>query len=255
MTENKDLYEQYEEAFFAMLMDKIADAEGAELIKQNRMLQADPAAAVPAETTKRCLRLIRHQYHKAQRQRTARHSMRIITRIAVALMCLLVLYAVAFAASETVRVNTLNFLVQEMNVGTQYLFPGDEVAVENEDELIPDILDAISKAVPSSFTLISSEENIFERVFQFQNENGNEIYVQIWNLYDSAASATIDTEDADVQYQTIEGQDVMIVSKFYTNQVYQVVWVDEVQKYMVDIIGRDVPIEDLLPIAEVLITR
>ena len=254
MTENKDLYEQYEEAFFAMLMDKIADAEGAELIKQNRMLQADPAAAVPAETTKRCLRLIRHQYHKAQRQRTARHSMRIITRIAVALMCLLVLYAVAFAASETVRVNTLNFLVQELDVGTQYLFPGDEVAVENEDELIPDILDAISKAVPSSFTLISSEENIFERVFQFQNENGNEIYVQIWNLYDSAASATIDTEDADVQYQTIEGQDVMIVSKFYTNQVYQVVWVDEVQKYMVDIIGRDVPIEDLLPIAEVLIT-
>ena len=238
-----------------MLMDKIADAEGAELIKQNRMLQADPAAAVPAETTKRCLRLIRHQYHKAQRQRTARHSMRIITRIAVALMCLLVLYAVAFAASETVRVNTLNFLVQELDVGTQYLFPGDEVAVENEDELIPDILDAISKAVPSSFTLISSEENIFERVFQFQNENGNEIYVQIWNLYDSAASATIDTEDADVQYQTIEGQDVMIVSKFYTNQVYQVVWVDEVQKYMVDIIGRDVPIEDLLPIAEVLITR
>lgn len=255
MTENKDLYEQYEEAFFAMLMDKIADAEGAELIKQNRILQADPAAAVPAETTKRCLRLIRHQYHKAQRQRTARHSMRIITRIAVALMCLLVLYAVAFAASETVRVNTLNFLVQELDVGTQYLFPGDEVAVENEDELIPDILDAISKAVPSSFTLISSEENIFERVFQFQNENGNEIYVQIWNLYDSAASATIDTEDADVQYQTIEGQDVMIVSKFYTNQVYQVVWVDEVQKYMVDIIGRDVPIEDLLPIAEVLITR
>ena len=255
MTENKDLYEQYEEAFFAMLMDKIADAEGAELIKQNRILQADPAAAVPAETTKRCLRLIRHQYHKAQRQRTARHSMRIITRIAVALMCLLVLYAVAFAASETVRVNTLNFLVQELDVGTQYLFPGDEVAVENEDELIPDILDAISKAVPSSFTLISSEENIFERVFQFQNETGNEIYVQIWNLYDSAASATIDTEDADVQYQTIEGQDVMIVSKFYTNQVYQVVWVDEVQKYMVDIIGRDVPIEDLLPIAEVLITR
>ena len=91
--------------------------------------------------------------------------------------------------------------------------------------------------------------------FNFRMKTETKIYVQIWNLYDSAASATIDTEDADVQYQTIEGQDVMIVSKFYTNQVYQVVWVDEVQKYMVDIIGRDVPIEDLLPIAEVLITR
>lgn len=255
MTENKDLYEQYEEAFFALLMDKLADAEGAELIKQNRILQADPAAAVPAETTKRCLHLLRHQYHKAQRQRTARQAMRIITRIAVALICMFVLYAVAFAASETVRVNTLNFLVQKLNVGTQYLFPGYEVTGKNEDEFIPDILDAISKAVPSNFTLISSEENFFERVYQFQNENGNEIYIQIWNFHDSAASATIDTEDADVQYQTIDGKDVMIVSKFYTNQVYQVVWVNEERQYMVDIIGRDVPIEDLLPVAEVLIKR
>ena len=39
MTENKDLYEQYEEAFFAMLMDKIADAEGAELIKQKEQIR------------------------------------------------------------------------------------------------------------------------------------------------------------------------------------------------------------------------
>ena len=79
--------------------------------------------------------------------------------------------------------------------------------------------------------------------------------MQIWNLKDSAASATIDTEGADVKYQTIEGQDVMIASKFYTEQVYQIVWVDAAQKYMADIIGRDVSIEDLLPIAEAMISN
>ena len=253
MAEKKELYEQYEEAFFAVLMDQIADAEGEKLLEENHLLQDDPTAAIPAETTRRCLRLIRHQSHKAQRQRTARRSMRIIARIAVAVMSLVVLYAVAFAASETVRVHTLNFLVQELDVGTQYLFPGDDSGTE--DEWMPDILDVISKTVPSSFTFISSEENIFERVYQFQSEDGRTIYVQIWNLKDSAASATIDTEGADVKYQTIEGQDVMIASKFYTEQVYQIVWVDAAQKYMADIIGRDVSIEDLLPIAEAMISN
>lgn len=253
MAEKKELYEQYEEAFFAVLMDQIADAEGEKLLEENHLLQEDPAAAIPAETTRRCLRLIRCQSHKARRQRTARRSMRIIARIAVILMSLVVLYAVAFAASETVRVHTLNFLVQKLDVGTQYLFPGDDSGAK--DEWMPDILDVISKTVPSSFTFISSEENIFERVYQFQSEDGRTIYVQIWNLKDSAASATIDTEGADVKYQTIEGQDVMIVSKFYTEQVYQIVWVDATQKYMADIIGHGVSIEDLLPIAEAMISN
>lgn len=258
MTENKDLYEQYEEAFFAMLMDKIADAEGAELIKQNRMLQADPAAAVPAETTKRCLRLIRHQYHKAQRQRTARHSMRIITRIAVALMCLLVLYAVAFAASETVRVNTLNFLVQELDVGTQYLFPGDE-SEEKSEEFASQILSIVKENVPADFSYVSSEENPLISIFYFENAAGDQITVKYWNLESVSANITIDTENAEVSNQVISGQEVMIVYKDYSEAVgqpeavYQIVWVNEEQKYMMQVKGINVPLDDILPVVESLI--
>ena len=45
----------------------------------------------------------------------------------------------------------------------------------------------------------------------------------------------------------------MIVSKIYTDQNYQIVWVDEIQQYMVDLIGRDVALDDLLPIAEAML--
>lgn len=260
MTENKDLYEQYEEAFFAMLMDKIADAEGAELIKQNRMLQADPAAAVPAETTKRCLRLIRHQYHKAQRQRTARHSMRIITRIAVALMCLLVLYAVAFAASETVRVNTLNFLVQELDVGTQYLFPGDE-SEEKSEEFASQILSIVKENVPADFSYVSSEENPLISIFYFENAAGDQITVKYVNLDDTNGNIIIDTENAEVTHQVISGQEVTIVYKDYTQvsdqpeTMYQIVWICEAQQYWIAVEGSNVSLKEIMPIVESLIKK
>ena len=130
MVDRDTLYEQYEEAVLALLMEQVADAEGEELLRQNRSLQADPAAAVPAETEKRCLDLLRRQSRKTRRQKTARRSLRIAARLAAALVSLLVLYAIAFAASETVRVHTLNFLIREYDVGTQFLFPGDESAEE-----------------------------------------------------------------------------------------------------------------------------
>ena len=109
--------------FSALLMEQVTDAEGEELLQQNRSLQADPAAAVPAETEQRCLDLLRRQSRKTRRQRTARRSLRIAARLAAALVSLIVLYAIAFAASETVRVHTLNFLIREYDVGTQFSSP------------------------------------------------------------------------------------------------------------------------------------
>ena len=258
MAEKKELYEQYEEAFFAVLMDQIADAEGEKLLEENQLLQDDPAAAIPAETTRRCLRLIRRQSHKAQRQRTARRSMRIIARIAVVLMSLVVLYAVAFAASETVRVHTLNFLVQELDVGTQYLFPGDESEETNED-FASQILSIVKENVPTDFSYVSREENPLISIFYFENAAGDQITVKYWNLEGASANITIDTEHAEVSKQVISGQEVMIVSKDYSEAVgqpeavFQIVWVCEEQEHMMQVKGINVQLDDILPVAENLI--
>ena len=58
MNEDERLYEQYEDAFFALLMNRVAEANGKELMQNNKELLADPNAAVPESLSKRCLHTI-----------------------------------------------------------------------------------------------------------------------------------------------------------------------------------------------------
>lgn len=64
MDENERLYEQYEDAFFALLMNKVAEANGKMLMQKNEELLEDPSAAVPDRLKKRCLRTIKKAIEK-----------------------------------------------------------------------------------------------------------------------------------------------------------------------------------------------
>ena len=72
MNEDERLYEQYEDAFFALLMNRVAEANGKELMQKNEELLADPNAAVPESLSKRCLHTIEKSYRKAQIQKAAK---------------------------------------------------------------------------------------------------------------------------------------------------------------------------------------
>lgn len=71
MNEDERLYEQYEDAFFALLMNRVAEASGKELMQKNEELLADPNAAVPESLSKRCLHTIdeKPRFKKLQRKR------------------------------------------------------------------------------------------------------------------------------------------------------------------------------------------
>ena len=62
MTRHERLLENYEDAYFALLMEDVAQVEGARLDQLNMELQNDPHTAVPEELTKRCLRTINPPY-------------------------------------------------------------------------------------------------------------------------------------------------------------------------------------------------
>lgn len=65
MNEDERLYEQYEDAFFALLMNRVAEANGKELMQKNEELLTDPDAAVPDRLSKRCLHTIEKSYRKS----------------------------------------------------------------------------------------------------------------------------------------------------------------------------------------------
>lgn len=74
MHEQEKLYEQYEDAVFALLMDKVAEENGKKLLQQNEALLADPDADVPETLSKRCLRTIEKAYRKSQWKAAAKKS-------------------------------------------------------------------------------------------------------------------------------------------------------------------------------------
>ena len=114
MNEQEDLYAQYEDAFFALLMNEVAEAEGQELLKKNEQLLADPNAAVPEAVSKRCLRTIEMRCRKARFQRNMQTVLRKLNRVALWILVPMLLFVGVFAASETVRVKTLNYLIEEL---------------------------------------------------------------------------------------------------------------------------------------------
>lgn len=120
MNEDERLYEQYEDAFFALLMNRVTEANGKELMQKNEELLTDPDAAVPDRLRKRCLHTIEKSYRKAQIQKAAKKTLRTLNRVALWILIPLFMFVGVFAASETVRVKTLNYLIETFDVGTSY---------------------------------------------------------------------------------------------------------------------------------------
>ena len=62
MTDRKRLLDNYEDALFALMMDELAEQEGQRLLEENERLKQDPAAAIPEDVDKRCLKTIKRTF-------------------------------------------------------------------------------------------------------------------------------------------------------------------------------------------------
>ena len=59
MTRQELLVEQYEDALFALIMDKVAEVEGQKAIEENQRLKASGEVVIPEELNRRCKQTIR----------------------------------------------------------------------------------------------------------------------------------------------------------------------------------------------------
>ena len=59
MDKREQLQEEYEDALLALILEENMEAEGQRLSEENQRLLQDPNAAVPVDTSKRCIRAIR----------------------------------------------------------------------------------------------------------------------------------------------------------------------------------------------------
>lgn len=224
MNENERLYEQYEDALFVLLMNKVAEETGKELMQKNEELLSDPNAAVPETLSKRCLRTIEKAYRKSKWKAAAKKVTRALNRVALWILVPLFLFGTAFAASETVRVKTLNFLMTTLNIGTEFRIDSDI-----SSDLQQRTRSTIEDCIPSDYTLISKDSSSLCEVFLYANDSDSKLSVTIYLLENYNGAITIDTEDAEVWYNTIHEQRVMFTHKTDT---YQASWTDEAAQKM-----------------------
>ena len=80
MRRYEQLLEDYEDAYFALLMDQVAKQEGERLEQQNQELIEDPNFEVPETTDQKCLRTIERCFARQQRQTALRSVTHILCR-------------------------------------------------------------------------------------------------------------------------------------------------------------------------------
>lgn len=110
MTGHDRLVENYEDAFFALMMEEVMLREGERLEALNQKLLADPAAAVPESLDRRCRRAI-GRYASARRRRSFfRRTGKTLRAAAVAAAVIATLFTTAFAVSEEFRTAALELV-------------------------------------------------------------------------------------------------------------------------------------------------
>ena len=119
MTRHERLLENYEDAYFALLMEDVAQMEGARLDQLNMELQNDPHTAVPEELTKRCLKTINAHFSNMRRSSSLRVVKKAINLAAILIAISTLLFTSAFAISDEFRTATLNLVIAANEKYTQ----------------------------------------------------------------------------------------------------------------------------------------
>ena len=106
-------------------------------------------------------------------------------------------------------------------------------------------------AVPAEFILTTGEESEASCIYHFQSSHNEEFEVAIYYISENGVSSvTIDTEDAEVREENLNGQGISIVHK---NNFYQIFWLEDTSNLMFVVYGEDISLDILQTVAERII--
>lgn len=182
MTKREILLERLEETVFALMMDEVAKEEGRKALEENERLKADECFVVPETTYRKALATIRRHFSQQNRRAVMRTTSKAISRVAVIVLVMLLLFTTAFATIPQLRSKTLNLIMEVFDDRTR-IEVGDSAPEERagEDE-------SIVGWIPEGFELVERGETRFTIKEKYRNleEASIEIYINfstsVWEL-------------------------------------------------------------------------
>ena len=257
MTKHEQLLENYENALFALLMDEVAQQEGEKLRAENRLLQEDPAAAVPPQTERRCLRTIRSALSKTKRKSALRTARRVFSKVSVVAVACIMLFAVVYAAVPEVRVGTLNLLIEVSDVSTKLKLTGtgnipEQPSSTTEVDGGITLMGYHFPAPPEGFVL--DEELAFiddnSAIVWFIKSETEYLYYDV-SIVGEGTNTYVDTEDAEVTQIEIHGYDGLLIEKVnLIGPEVHIIWGDTNRSAFCSVFSTGVDVEVIVSLAE-----
>ena len=214
MTEHERLLEEFDDAYFALLMEGVARKEGEQLEALNEMLQDNPEAAVPERVDKRCLETIDRHFAREQRRIGLRKTGKVLRLAAVIMGISVILFTTAFALSEDFRLATLNLMLTVTEKYTQFDIDnsdGNSVQASPKGNQVASAYfqNAEINWIPEGFECI---ECISDTRVRFGNDQGDYFVISI---KPGSASVNVDTENPEsLEHITINGNEGLCVVKY-----------------------------------------
>lgn len=210
MTRREELQERYEDALFALLMDDIATARGREAEEENERLKNDPDFMIPEDADRRCRQTIRRRFMKQRTRAAGRVTGKVLKTVVLAAGVAALLFTGVFAASETVRVNTINFIIEVFDTNTVFRF-------EKQDD---DAASPVSVGwLPEGYELESCGYDDASAWYRYEKSAHESLYIDY--TVTPGISFSVDTEAADVEYVDVQGAQATLVRK---ESELQLVW-------------------------------
>jgi len=198
MKREERLREELEEAWFALVVEKIAQQEGAELNALNEQLNNDPQYAVPEELDRRSMETIRSLVAQDKKKRRRKSAGKIFLRVACAAMIASMMLGSAYAVLPSERKTAiLNLLVETKDVSTRLVMedvsriPKDSETIEDEPKVL---LGYQLPKLPEEFVVI--EEKHLSNLARIEYSNNAGIIIEFRFCNSVNESLEIDTENS-----------------------------------------------------------
>lgn len=233
--EYEALMENYEDALMRIVMYRVAQEDGKQLLEEMEELE-NSGFEVPRELDEKCIKLIHSACAPKERKQvpalagTCKNESprrlrlyKVGRMLVVAILAAVLLFCVAYAANEQFRVNVLNFFLELRENGTQFFFgPG------GSGDRQPDLsgTSAIDGDFPFEFTYIPEGFELIVQEVQDMKENGTGFFSQYERSDDEYSNfffsitpisegtgLFIDTEDAIITDVKINGFDGLLIQK------------------------------------------
>ena len=254
MTQREQLRDNYEDALFALLMDEFAEREGERLLKENERLKLDPDIVVSDELDKRCIKTIDRTLAKGRRRKVKYAAYRVISRVAVAVLAVAVLFGTAYAAFPEVRIKTLNLIIELSEKAASLTLDGTNSNMQGDDE-IPSALNKngtlrgyLLPSLPEGF--VANYETSTHRSAEISYENGQGARVDFSIIDSNGTVANRDTEDAQkIENVSIHGYSGLLIEK---GDSISLTWADTDQNNFITIYSIGIGKKTTLSYAEAI---